>query len=369
MPARTLRVFSCLLALCVCQLGCTQTNSTHLVDAALDDGIADASPQCPTMPTPMNFVPRTATRPLDDILRMNHVQAKATHNSYHIRPEQGLVDWAYTHVPLAEQFATQGVRGIELDVHWDSHCQRFEVYHLAGIDARTTCSVFTDCLLALREFSQAHPGHAPIFVHIEPKDGDAGADDARIQALEREVLAVFDPAWIITPDEVRGESATLAQAIAARGWPTLQRARGRILFYIQGSSALFRELYTHGHRDLEGRLMFVDSTPSDPFAAVCVANDPIGDATEIQEALAAGYLVRTRADADPAVARTNDRTRLNAALASGAQIVSTDFPWPIANSEYFVEIPGGMPVRCSPTVAPETCTNAALENPALLTRF
>ena len=114
--------------------------------------------------------------------------------------------------------------------------------------------------------------------------------------------------------------------------------------------------------------MFIDSAPSDPFAAVRVLNDPIHEATEIREALAAGYLVRTRADADPAVAQTNDRTRLNAALASGAQIVSTDFPWPIANSEYFVEIPDGLPVRCSAALAPAVCTSVALEDPNLLDR-
>jgi hypothetical protein len=40
------------------------------------------------------------------------------------------------------------------------------------------------------------------------------------------------------------------------------------------------------------------------------------------------YLIKTRADADGKEARANDRTRADAALASGAQVVVTDYPVP-----------------------------------------
>ena len=66
--------------------------------------------------------------------------------------------------------------------------------------------------------------------------------------------------------------------------------------------------------------------------------------------------VRTRADADTVEARASDTTRRDAAFASGAQIVSTDFErvdprWPT----YVVALPGGGEARCNPISAPKGC--------------
>ena len=69
-----------------------------------------------------------------------------------------------------------------------------------------------------------------------------------------------------------------------------------------------------------------------------------------------GYLVRTRADADTVEARTGDTTRRDAALASGAQWVSTDYPAPGTadrfGTDYVVSLPGDAIVRCNPVSAP-----------------
>ncbi len=68
-----------------------------------------------------------------------------------------------------------------------------------------------------------------------------------------------------------------------------------------------------------------------------------------------GYFVRTRADTDTTEARSGDTTRRDAALASGAQIVSTDYYRPDPRggkekgwSEYCVQIPGGGAIRINP---------------------
>ena len=46
-------------------------------------------------------------------------------------------------------------------------------------------------------------------------------------ALEEEVLSIFPKDRLITPDDVRGEHATLAKSIATRqAWPTLEEAAG-----------------------------------------------------------------------------------------------------------------------------------------------
>ena len=75
--------------------------------------------------------------------------------------------------------------------------------------------------------------------------------------------------------------------------------------------------------------------------------------------------MRTRADADTVEARANDTSTRDAALASGAQWVSTDYPVPNYGvgfaTTYFAEIPGGTVARCNPVNAPRSCVSRQLE--------
>src|SRR5689334_359614 len=78
--------------------------------------------------------------PLDDSLRLNHIQSEATHNSYHVQtPGNNVSVWAYTHQKLEDQLEKQGVRGFELDIHFNVEQNAFEVYHLDELDGGTTC--------------------------------------------------------------------------------------------------------------------------------------------------------------------------------------------------------------------------------------
>ena len=81
-------------------------------------------------------------------------------------------------------------------------------------------------------------------------------------------------------------------------------------------------------------------------------------------AVKGGFIVRTRADSDSTEALAGDTTRRDAALASGAQIVSTDYPAKVEGVEYVMEIPEGKPSRCNPVTAPPECTTEAVEDPA-----
>lgn len=306
--------------------------------------------------------------PLDDELRLNHLQLKATHNSYHVQnPDLAGTELAYTHAPLDEQLGKQGVRGFELDTWYDYMEERFEVYHLgAGLDEGTRCRLFVDCLSTLKKWSDQNPAHHAIFVQIEPKESPTEAEAEDYFAhLEGEILSVWPRERVITPDEVRGDAATLRDGVATKGWPTLGATRGRILFYVDNSTD-FRRFYTHDQKDLNGRLMFADATPDDPWAGVLLFNDPIADADGLSAAVAAGFIVRTRADDALKPAMTGDTTQREAALASGGQIISTDYPAKVDGTDYVVEIPGGTPSRCNPLTAPADCTSEAIENPEFI---
>lgn len=335
--------------------------------------------------------------PLDAVLRLNHVQVLGTHNSYHVRPSRAAVaEWQYTHLPLDEQFATQGIRQIELDVFADPdgglyanpigargeefHLPQlslpgFKVLHVQDVDFRSNCWTFVECLAVVRQWSDAHPRHVPLMILVEAKD-DAlfpgltvpvpiGA--AELDLLEQEILSVFPIERIITPDEVRGGHSTLAEAVTSTGWPTLAETRGRVLFALDNGGRV-KAAYLAGHPSLQGRILFTDSAPGAPEAAFVKRNDPLENEEEIRALVAAGFIVRTRADADTQEARTGDTGRREAALASGAQFVSTDYPVPdpAFGTGYFVAIPGGTPARCNPVSAPPECTPLDIENPAFL---
>ena len=65
--------------------------------------------------------------------------------------------------------------------------------------------------------------------------------------------------------------------------------------------------------------------------------------------------MRTRADADTREARANDPRRLEAALASGAQFISTDYLWADPRfTAYVAQLPDGKTVRCTP-IRNENC--------------
>ena len=71
--------------------------------------------------------------PLDDVLRFDDLQAKGTHNSYHVQTVE-IPEWRFTHLPLDAQLGEQGIRQFELDLAWNEEAGRYEVFHIAFVD-------------------------------------------------------------------------------------------------------------------------------------------------------------------------------------------------------------------------------------------
>jgi hypothetical protein len=351
-----------------------------------------------------------------DCLRLNQIQVIGTHNSYRERDFEpyftqflGLFGSTaaaldYAHIPLDQQFETQHIRQIELDVFADSagglfsnrlgptifgyppesgvpelDLPGFKVLHIQDIDFTSSCYTFIECLDTIKGWSDAHPGHLPIAILVELKDdvflpefGTAIPEfigPAQLDALDAEIRSVFPPQQLIVPDDVRRGRPTLEEGVLVDGWPTLAEARGRVLFLMDNAGQK-RDFYRDGHPSLEGRVIFTNSVPGDSDAAFVKLNDPIGDADTIHDVVAAGYLVRTRADADTVEARSGNTVPRDTALASGAQFVSTDYPVdePKFAPNYFVELPGGPPARCNPVSAPARCDSAILRRIETLQR-
>ncbi len=339
---------------------------------------------------------------------INQIQVLASHNSYHVEPEPALLTalrsalgpaadgFEYTHRPLADELDA-GVRQVELDVFVDDPAggryahpklvpllgldpvdpalagPGLKVLHVQEVDYRSTCPTFVDCLEDIRGWSRDHPGHLPITIQIEAKD-DVIPDPAGLgfvqplpwtapdfAALEGEIHSVFGDDAIISPGDVKGRSRSLAEAVRKGRWPTLDEARGQVMFVLDDKGAK-RDAYRAQVPDVDDRLIFVDVPPSDPDAAMTVVNDPIADDARIRDLVAQGFIVRTRADADTVEARSGDTSRRDAAFASGAQYVSTDYVFPDDHfgTGYVVDLPGTGAARCNPVNAPKRCLKADL---------
>ena len=339
---------------------------------------------------------------VDSNLRLNQIQVIGTHNSYHagIAPSESKIWQAknieaymsldYQHQPLTKQL-DGGVRQIELDIFADSKGGRyahpsgpamvveahlpadpafdpsgvmakpgFKVMHVQDIDYRSTCQPFIACLNEVRQWSLAHPGHIPIFILVETKQ-DKGTSavpltdpelftSSTFDALDAEIRSVFAPAELITPDDVRGSYETLNQAVLAGNWPTLASARGKVVFLMDQRPV--GPVYLDGHPSLRGRVLFTNAEPGEPDAAFIERND--GPASEITALVRQGYLVRARTESDTREARANSTANRDAMMASGAQILSTDYPssepsrW---DGHYAVALPGNAEARKNPVNA------------------
>lgn len=342
-----------------------------------------------------------------DALSMTDLMAVGTHNSYKLaippeemavlvaaRPQALGVD--YSHRPLAEQL-NAGARQLELDVVADPEGGRyakpltafgrgtvltpeataalakpgFKTIHMPDIDFRTSCVTFVACLKEVRAWSDAHRDHAPILIMLNAKEGEAAVPggvkplpftEALFDALDAEIRSVFGDDRLITPDQVQGKAKTLREAVLAGAWPQLGQARGKVFFALDESPEKVA-IYRGKRASLEGRAMFVNTDETSPAAAYLTLNDPIAQKDRITAAVKAGFIVRTRADADTQEARRNDASRRTAAFTSGAQYVSTDYMWPDPRfpGGYTVRLTGDDVAVCNPVRQPKACDNLAIE--------
>lgn len=362
------------------------------VSASMSEVTAQPPNEEPAVPIDLEIDMR-----FDDCLRLNDLQVLGTHNSYKqaIPPAEFALIKAtagdradaldYFHAPLEEQL-DQGIRQLEIDLYYDPagglladpllarltagqegarafdptslRAPGFKVLHAHDIDVWSHCPTLIECLKTVRDWSTAHPSHVPIMIVLEAKQRPNSVpgsitplefDEKAWTAVDAEIRSVFDANHMITPDDVRGDYPTLRDAVLDGAWPTLGEARGKVLFTLTRGTSRDGH-YQRGKENLEGLIAFPHVEDlSAPEAAFVGFGNPVRSMERIQDAVAQGFLVRTRADAGTNEARTNDTTRSQAALVSGAQYVSTDYYEPrLEWSTYEVSLPGRVSARISP---------------------
>lgn len=296
-----------------------------------------------------------------DGTRINQVRVLGSHNSYHAVPDASeLAKWRgmksggypnleYGHPALTQQLDL-GLHQFEIDIYADSKGGLFadtyapgsveaaimsapglKVLHMWGIDQKANCLTLFICLTEIRTWSENHPDHPLMTIFINTHDIDAAhaksapepMSASSLDELDKTARAVFGNA-LLTPDDVRGGGSSLREAVLTQGWPTVDATRGKIMMALD-VGPLLSDVYRENHPSLRGRALFGFYPEADPEAAVFNIGDARTDGGRIRRLVQAGFIVRTRADADTVEARKHDHSRLEAALASGAQIISTDY--------------------------------------------
>lgn len=332
-----------------------------------------------------------------DTLKINQIQVIGSHNSYKraIDPVEfsmlmkldssvfKTID--YEHISLEGQL-NLGLRDLEIDVASDTaggkflhpmglklapgqaaytdsvymKAPGFKVIHIPDIDFRTNCPTFQICLAQLKAWSDAHPGHNVVFITMNAKDDAPDRpgfvkpekfNTAIFDKLDAEVLKGLGREKLIIPDDIRGSFPTLEAAVLHRNWPTVKAAKNKFIFVLDENDSK-REQYIAGHPSLKDRIYFTDSKPGTPEAAIQIMNNAKGQKADIQQRVKAGYIVRTRADAETREARNQDYSSFEAAKESGAQIISTDYYQKSTHfkSDYLVNFSPGVYIRLNPVV-------------------
>lgn len=315
--------------------------------------------------------PAGAGEPNTQDLRLNQIQVLATHNSYHLRPPAAMLktaisirkdakEWDYSRQTLDQQL-DHGARSFELDLHISK--KGWQVMHVPVFDPGTTVPLFVDALRTIRDWSDKHPRHVPISLLLELKEEGFKLNSAfrrpelaDLLQLDADIRATFPPERLLTPDDVRGSHKTLWEAVSSDGWPQLSKTAGKILVILHETGPN-RAAYLDGHPALEGRAMFVESDLGQPHAAVLVRNDPTD--REIGPLARQGYLVRTRVDGQGNV----HAARREQALASGAHILTTDYPLGEIEPERAFALPDRAIARVNPVTGPKDLSGAPIAEP------
>ena len=154
------------------------------------------------------------------------VQLKGSHNSYerHARLDTQLRfdasdPWSY------------GCRALEFDLHQGAGGFEWCVKHDAEDDDADMC----DHLGALRDWSDARPGHDVIFVGLDLKDVTSTPDEFPDE-LDAFLAREFGAGRLVPPSEVHKQPGVAF-------WPSLEKLRRRFIFCLSGGKKAHKEHY------------------------------------------------------------------------------------------------------------------------------
>ena len=283
---------------------------------------------------------------LESGLKFNEISFLATHNSYQSPAVEETFKlysslenvsfgafkgevasfWSET---LTNQL-NSGIRSLEMDIEvFDRDGEiSFTCMHSPYLEMATSCYDFAIAMKEIAMWSDNNPNHLPVTIIIEPKSffiplkdmkafGIGYADD--FDAMLRETLGDK----LFTPADMLGDYESFGAMRADDGWCEVKDMLGKVLILLhQGGTT---EDYIDSDPTLRSQAMFPMLRINDidrDCASFILCNDP-GVILEMADEIAESRIIcRTRADKYASITEK----RLTQAMASTAQIVSTDYP-------------------------------------------
>ena len=306
---------------------------------------------------------------ITDKVKFNEVSFIGTHNSYQLAATKeyarvfqaidtatfGLIsaDRAnFSMEPLTSQLEV-GIRSFELDIQTvvENGKTGFTVSHIPFLDEPSNCYRLESALEEIKLWSDANPKHLPITLMIEPKEyllplrnmrGFTADYAAELDTLLREVFGET----LLTPADMMGTHSSLKEMREQDDWLPLGDTMGEILVLLHDTS--ITHSYVMRDESIKTQAMFPMLSYGErdrSYASFILDNDPSDALSHKSELIDRCHLiVRTRADSFT----NRDEKTAQAAIQSGAQILSTDYPPKTdgASSEVFA-FDGGYLVKLS----------------------
>ncbi len=283
---------------------------------------------------------------LEEGIKFNELSFIATHNSYQApaieetkEVYRNLSDltfgaiaantgdfWSET---LSQQLDS-GIRSFEMDIEvFDREGEiSFTCMHSPYIEMATSCYDFALAMKEIAMWSDNNPNHLPVTIIIEPKSLFIPFEDMKafnidyadeFDSLLREVLGEK----LFTPADMLRDYASFGEMRAADDWCKVKDMQGKVLVLLHEGGAT--EKYIKLDPSIKSQAMFPMLRPEDidrDCTSFILCNDP-EELLEIKEEVEESrIIVRTRADNFTSVTEE----RREQAFASGAQIISTDYP-------------------------------------------
>lgn len=276
----------------------------------------------------------------DTTIKYNEVRTLTTHNSYKkalpdslyklssqvFSPEKFRVSMYEHDTPVAQ--LNNGVRGFELDIRKQPN--GFKIFHQPAPDNLSNSPNWKMTLEELRLWSDANPNHVPVTVLVEIKRDNPywnllyrEMDENKLRELDRTVKDIMGENKVITAADLMGESySSLGEMVENNGWPSLCSMKGKFIFLLHPDS-VYTDLFINLDKTMKTQ-MFVpmisngDVESYHDYAAFVLGNHPWD--SSVGDLVSRNYIVRTMLDAG----QYYDEARKTAALACGAQLLTTD---------------------------------------------
>lgn len=228
------------------------------------------------------------------------------------------------------QQLNSGIRSFEMDIEvFDRDGEvSFTCMHSPYIEMATSCYDFALAMKEVAMWSDNNPDHLPVTIIIEPKSIFLPFEDMKafgidyadeFDSLLREVLGEK----LFTPADMLRDYASFGEMRAADDWRKVSDMQGKMLVLLHEGGVT--EDYIALDPSIKSQAMFPMLRPKDidrDCTSFILCNDP-EDLLEISDEIKESrVIVRTRADKFTSVTEK----RFEQAMASPAQIISTDYP-------------------------------------------